>query len=79
MFFIVVCGHSACITLLSEKKSDLNAVDDLGATALHYAAQKNHIDCAIILIKRGADSDIGDSLGRTPMIWAAFDGTFITI
>lgn len=52
-------------------------MDDQGATALHYAAQKNHIDCAIILIKRGADSDIGDKLGRTPLIWAASEGIYL--
>ena len=54
----------------------MNWKDDQGATALHFAAQKNHIDCAIILIKRGADFDIGDNTGKTPLLWAAYAGLF---
>lgn len=69
-----VNGNSACISLLSEKKTDLNWKDDDGATALHFATQKNHIDCAIILIKRGANPDTCDSLGRSPLLWAVYAG-----
>ena len=45
----------------------VNLKDELGCTALHYAAEHNHIQCAIFLIEGGADIRIKDSSGKAPL------------
>jgi ankyrin repeat protein len=47
----------------------------LRATPLHFAAQANAAECMQVLIERGAPLDAQDSLGRTPLHWAAVSST----
>ena len=45
--------------------------DELGGTALHYAAQNNHIDCIDAILKYVESPDSLDDEMRTPLYWAA--------
>ena len=63
-------------------ENDIEAVDDLlewidvdfrdsrEATALHYAAQRGHIDLVAVLLKQGANLEAVDSQGWTPLWYA---------
>ncbi|KAL0358860.1 UNVERIFIED_CONTAM: Acyl-CoA-binding domain-containing protein 1 [Sesamum angustifolium] len=53
--------------LLLEKKADVNAKDDEGQTALHYAAVCERAAIAKLLVEHGADIQIKDKEGNTPV------------
>lgn len=61
-------------TLLSVGSVDINAVDENGATALHHAAAKGHVEIARLLIAHGADLERTDRKGRTPLMIAMAQG-----
>jgi ankyrin repeat protein len=48
---------------------EINAFDDLGKTALHYAVECERFDVAQYLIRRGADVNAHDEgrIGNTPL------------
>lgn len=50
---------------LIENGADVNAVDENGDTALHYAVELNRYDLAETLMKRGADPSIANNKGLT--------------
>jgi ankyrin repeat protein len=45
----------------------MQAIDDTGATALHWATTSQRLECVEFLISRGAKTDVKDSVGRTPL------------
>ena len=45
----------------------VNLKDNFNRSALHYAAEFNHIQCGILLIDGGADIRNKDFLGKTPL------------
>ena len=47
------------------REFDVNAVDDLGESALHKAAKNGHVIVCHVLIKRGARPDIKNKDGKT--------------
>lgn len=49
--------------LLKEGKSPVNATDMNGLTALHHAIAEGHGDCAMVLLKAGAETDKRDQDG----------------
>lgn len=49
-----------------------NDFQPLAWTALHAAAEKNHIEAARLLLEHGADVNVADQFGRTPL-FAALD------
>ena len=49
----------------------VNHKDGDGRTALHYAAEHNHIQCGILLVEASADIQIRDQSGQTPMSYAS--------
>ncbi len=64
-------GDVAAIQLLLEHGADVNALDDHGATALHFAAAEGHLDCATALIDARADLDLRDhEHASSPVLWA---------
>ncbi|KAI8602477.1 26S proteasome non-ATPase regulatory subunit 10-like protein [Dissophora ornata] len=67
-------GNAEITALLLKKHSEVNAKTDLGTTALHYAASKNHMDVARILLDNGADPKLDDDNKQTPLHRAAVRG-----
>lgn len=56
--------------------ADVNAVDELGKSALHWAAAVNNIEAALALLKNGANKDMQDSKEETPLFLAAREGSY---
>ena len=54
---------------------DVNAVNSMGLTALHGAANRGSDDVIQLLAGRGARLDVKDKEGRTPRAWA--EGVFL--
>ena len=48
-------GHLDVVLLLLEHGASVDAVDSIGASALHSACQFNRFDCVQYLVKEGAD------------------------
>lgn len=55
--------------------ADVNAVDELGKSALHWAAAVNNIDATVALLKNGANKDMQDLKEETPLFLAAREGS----
>ncbi|XP_051818453.1 ankyrin repeat domain-containing protein 7-like [Antechinus flavipes] len=53
-------GHPAVVSLLIERKCDLNLLDRDGRTPFMKAIQCEEEECATILLQHGADPNIGD-------------------
>lgn len=67
-------GLPKCVQVLVDAGARTDASDDLGATALHYAATGSIADMASIarvLLDAGADASAKDYRGRTPLDYAA--------
>ena len=54
---------------------DVNAINSMGLTALHGAANRGSDDIIKFLVEKGAKLDVQDKEGRTPMTWA--EGVFL--
>ncbi|XP_013776460.2 neurogenic locus Notch protein-like [Limulus polyphemus] len=56
--------------------ADINAADDLGKTALHWAAAVNNVDAVRVLLIHGANRDAQDNKEETPLFLAAREGAY---
>uniref|UniRef100_A0A8C7NQD2 Notch receptor 2 n=1 Tax=Oncorhynchus mykiss TaxID=8022 RepID=A0A8C7NQD2_ONCMY len=56
--------------------ADINAVDDHGKSALHWAAAVNNVEATLVLLKNGANRDMQDNKEQTPLFLAAREGSF---
>jgi ankyrin repeat protein len=65
----------AAVTLCAELGMDVNAVNSMGLTAMHGAANRGSDDILRFLAGKGARIDVKDKEGRTPMTWA--EGVFL--
>ena len=54
--------------------ADVHEVDEHGASALHQAAKRGHVDVMNYLITQGADANAYGELGRTPLMYAVESG-----
>jgi hypothetical protein len=54
---------------------DVNAVNSMGLTAVHGAANRGSDDIIRFLVEKGARLDAKDKEGRTPLTWA--EGVFL--
>jgi ankyrin repeat protein len=71
LMFAAEKGHLTITqALLSAPRIDINAKKPDGATALHVAVNQGKDDVVKALIKQGADVDITDNDGQTPMMVA---------
>ena len=57
----------AAVRSLLEQKADVNAAQPDGATALHWAAYREDIETAGLLIRAGADVNAANEYGLTPL------------
>jgi ankyrin repeat domain-containing protein 50 len=63
------------IILDTEKGLDINVLGGRArATALHVAVYRDHIDVAQLLLERGAEPNIPNNIGESPMYWARLNG-----
>lgn len=59
-------NHTAVLQLLNAGE-DVNAVNEQGNTALHYAVALNNAAMADLLLRHGADMNISNAQGWTPL------------
>lgn len=57
------------INLLEKGKFDLNKLDQQGRTLLHYTGCRGQYDMIELLLEKGADPNIKDKNGNTPLHW----------
>lgn len=62
------------VKMLLEAKAPIDYQDEKGDTALHWAAARKRTDCLAELLAAGANIDIENALGFTPIIAAAKAG-----
>lgn len=58
--------HKACLLNGMVEAIDINVLDDLGNTPLHYALELGNRDLAFYLIRKGANKNIENKEGLTP-------------
>jgi len=63
------------VRLLLKHNADINAVDDVGWSALHIASSKNYIEICIELINAGVDVNKPERVRHCPVFMtSAFVG-----
>jgi ankyrin repeat protein len=65
----------AAVRLCVDLGLDVNAVNAMGLTAIHDAANRGSDDIIGFLAQKGARLDVKDKEGRTPLNWA--EGVFL--
>lgn len=68
---LTVGGDARALESALESGTNANEVDRDGRTGLHYAAIEDRVDCALVLIRRGARVDAVDRRGWTALHFAA--------
>jgi ankyrin repeat protein len=63
------------IRSLIQKKTDVNAAEPDGTTALHWAAYRDDLESADLLLKAGAKANVANDLGATPLWNASQNGS----
>src|SRR5688500_19199676 len=69
----VMRGDVAAVRALIQKKADVNAAQDDGATALHWAVYRDNVEIVDMLLRAGAKS-APNREGMTPLAMAALYG-----
>ena len=64
------------VEALIEANADVNIADDMGKTALHWAAAVNNVDAVNVLLKNNANRDAQDNRDETPLFLAAREGSY---
>jgi hypothetical protein len=67
-------GDKEAVTTLLSDRSNINAPQNDGTTALHWAVRKGDLATVQALIKAGADVKVANRYGVTPISIAAIDG-----
>src|SRR5262245_62405375 len=70
----VMRGDKAALRTLLQQKSDVNAPQIDGATALHWAVYRDDLDTANLLISAGAKVDAANRDAFTPLAMASLYG-----
>ena len=64
-----LAGHASTVKQLLDHKALINATDLLKHTALFRACEMGHMDVVQTLIDCGAQVDVHDQDGRSPLHW----------
>ena len=67
-------GYQKAAAYLLSNGADVNAIDNNGLTALHWALRSDQVDTFRFLVERGADIEIADNYSITPAFAAALFG-----
>src|SRR5579871_1304389 len=68
-------GDKAAVQAALKQKADVNAQQADGATAIQWAAYRNDLEMADVLIAAGANVKTPNSDGATPLSLAATNGS----
>ena len=60
-------GHAEVVKFLINRKANVNLALLCGGTALHYACVKRNIPMMELLMSEGAQRDVRDRNGQTPL------------
>lgn len=61
-------GHAQALEVLLQGHCDVDQGDEVGRTALAFAALRGHTDCALTLLNHGASAHCADTVRRrTPI------------
>lgn len=71
----VKAADPAAVSSLLGTGTDVDAAQPDGATALHWAVFRDHVEIAGLLIDAGADVNAANELGATPLWLAADNGS----
>jgi ankyrin repeat protein len=71
-FHAVLAGSKEVFQLILNCNPELNTKDKKGWYPLHYAAQNYSVELASLLIQHGADVEVRDDYGNTPLWRATF-------
>jgi hypothetical protein len=64
-------GDARAVAALLDAGVNVNSKSPYGATALHFASDKGHVEVVKLLLKRKADPNAADTFyGATPVMWA---------
>uniref|UniRef100_A0A183B821 ANK_REP_REGION domain-containing protein n=1 Tax=Echinostoma caproni TaxID=27848 RepID=A0A183B821_9TREM len=66
LLFACYHGHLSLVDTLLRRGADINAKDQNGWTALHWAAQRCHADIVELLLDHGASRSMEDMRGDMP-------------
>jgi len=69
-----MAGDTAAVRRLLAQHADVNATQGDGATALHWAAYRQDLDTANLLIRAGANVKAANREGITPLALACING-----
>ncbi|CAB4069338.1 NOTCH1 [Lepeophtheirus salmonis] len=61
---------------LINAEADINASDDNGKTALHWASAVNNVEAVNVLLANGANRDAQDAKDETPLFLSAREGSY---
>src|SRR5205085_6938049 len=67
-------GDTAAVRKLLLAKSDVNATQVDGASALHWAVYRDNIELVDLLLKAGANVNAANREGTTPLFMASLYG-----
>jgi ankyrin repeat protein len=70
----VRAGNRDAVRALLRAKTDVNAAEPDGTTALHYAAQADDVETTRLLLKAGARASVANRHGSSPLSVAATNG-----
>lgn len=73
LLFASYCGLTAIVKLCLEKACDIEAVSR-SYSSLQWAIHKGHTSVIKLLLEKGANTEVKDYLGQTPLSSAAFEG-----
>ena len=78
--FAAARGHKHVVGRLLDCGADVNAQrNEDQSTSLTIASQKGHIDTVLMLLSKGAKTEVRDHLGRTPLWYAAANGHMMVV
>lgn len=67
-------GDAQTVRTLLQRQTDVNAPEDDGTTALHWAAEREDLETVKLLIRSGADAKSRNRYGATPLLAACISG-----